>query len=51
MDLYSDDETTKDVLDAVKTIRKRSTALMNFVDDYRKFTRLMVVMGYRGGNP
>jgi len=39
-DLPSDDETTKDVLVAVKTIQKRSTALMNFVDDYRKLTRL-----------
>jgi two-component system nitrogen regulation sensor histidine kinase NtrY len=39
-DLPPDQEASKDALDAVKTIQRRSTALMNFVDDYRKLTRL-----------
>ena len=34
------EENSEDILNALQTIQKRSTALMNFVDDYRKLTRI-----------
>jgi two-component system nitrogen regulation sensor histidine kinase NtrY len=37
---HRDDETVSDVVDAVKTIEKRSVSLMNFLEDYRKLTRV-----------
>lgn len=39
-DLSAKDETLADVSDAIKTIERRSRNLMNFVDDYRKLTRI-----------
>jgi len=39
-DLAAKDETLADVSNAIKTIERRSRNLMNFVDDYRKLTRI-----------
>ncbi|HKJ45208.1 MAG TPA: HAMP domain-containing sensor histidine kinase [Balneolales bacterium] len=39
-DTYSDDETMEDIKEGVQTIHKRSEGLIQFVNDYRDFTKL-----------
>jgi two-component system nitrogen regulation sensor histidine kinase NtrY len=39
-ELVLNEENSGDIRNALQTIQKRSTALLNFVDDYRKLTRI-----------